>query len=89
MVLTFVHLKVDQEYNDFAMELAKEQAVDAMEKMASFMNMKGEDFDKAMEEVNNQNFELGIGQFTLGLLVNLIFPGALIALLGAAIIKKQ
>lgn len=88
MVLTFVHLKIDSEYNDFAMQTAKEQAVAAIEKMASFMNMEGEDFDKAMDDVMNQDFELGIGQFILGLLVNLVFPGALIALLGAAIIKK-
>ena len=71
------------------MQASKEQAVAAMEKMAEFMNIKGNDFDTAMEEVMNQNFELGIGQFALGLLVNLIFPGALIALLAAAIIKKN
>ena len=88
MVMTFVHIKVDRDYNDFAMETAKEQAKSAMDKVASFMKLEGEEYDKAMEEIEKQNFELGIGSFILGLLVNLVFPGAVIALLGAAIIKK-
>ncbi len=87
-VVTFVHLKVDTEYREMTIENAKQKAIEGFDKMAELLNMKGEDFDKAKEEALNQDFEMGIGQFVLGILFSLIFPCAIVSLITAAVVKK-
>ena len=88
-LVNFIHLKLDPVYYDLLIQSAKDQAVAMFDFIAELFNIKGEDFDKGLEEIQNQDFNIGTGGFILSILGSLIWPGAVIAVIMAAVIKKH
>lgn len=69
-------------------DLTKEIALEAFEKMSGFMGEEAA--ETAMETIEDQDFSTSysIGNTLMGYLFSLIFPGAVIALIIAAIMKR-
>jgi len=85
----FAHLQLDPDFYASVVQYSKDQAIAMMTKMTEAFNMEGADFDTAMAEINNQDFDIGVGTYIMGLLVGLVWPGAVIAVIMAAVIKKH
>ena len=69
-------------------DMQREMAVDALEKMSKFLPVSDEDYEKQLEVVENQN-PYGLFSLAVGLPVSFLFPGALIAAIMALIMKKE
>ncbi|HMS97283.1 MAG TPA: DUF4199 domain-containing protein [Saprospiraceae bacterium] len=65
--------------------MAKEVSIEAIEKMSGILGEDG--VQAAIEKIENEN-PFGIQQTLMGIAITLVFPGALIALIIAAIMKK-
>jgi hypothetical protein len=65
--------------------MAKEVSIEAIEKMSGLLGEDG--VQAAIEKIENEN-PFGIQQTLMGIAITLVFPGALIALIIAAIMKK-
>ena len=87
--IKFLHLMIDPHFYETITQYTKEQAIEMITSVTETFNMKGDDFDKAMAEVDKQNFDIGIGTYILGLLSGLVWPGAVLSVIMAAVIKKH
>lgn len=70
------------------LDIIREEQVKALEKMGSMFNLPEEDLQKQIEAIESTN-PFSPATFLLGILVSFIFPGSLIALIMAAIMKKN
>jgi hypothetical protein len=70
------------------LEIQREILVETFEKMATFLPMSDEEYDKQLELLNNQN-PYGLQSLATALPLSFLFPGALIAAIMALIMKKE
>lgn len=68
-------------------ELQKEIAMESMQGMGGLMGE--ETLENMMEEMEKQDFQVGIGTVSLSYAISLIFPGFIFALIIALIAKKE
>ncbi len=67
-------------------ELLKEQAIEAIEKMAGLVG--GDGMEAAMDAIESQDFSIGIGSALMSLFMS-ILGGGIVALIVAVFIKKD
>lgn len=65
----------------------KEVQLEALEKMSGFLGEDG--LEKAQEAIEDQEMTMGLGTSLMGWAFGLVFPGAVMALIVAAITKRN
>jgi len=70
------------------LDIIREEQIKALEKMGDLFNMPEEDLQKQIAVIEETN-PFNPATYILGLLVSFLFPGSLIAVIIAAIMKKN
>ena len=70
------------------LDVLKEAQVEALDKMAKTFNMSEADLEKAKSGIENEN-PFNLKSILIALPVSFLFPGALMAIVIAAIMKKD
>ncbi len=82
---------IDPTLNDLAIEFAREIATKTAEAMSGFMGVDEAMQAEMMEEMSKQEIKspFSLSSLGLGWVIGLIFPGIIISLIAAAILKKN
>ena len=69
------------------LDIVQEQAIEQIDKMSGMIGEEGTEV--AIEQIEEQGVDFGFGKVALGWAFGLIIPGIIIALIEAAILKRE
>ncbi len=83
-----VHMFNDAKFKADGERISMEMAEKGMQKVFQYTNIPEEEQEKAIAELKANPPTISPAQMVIGFLVSLIFPGAIIAIIAAAALKK-
>lgn len=88
-LMNVLHLNLDPDFKAIGERVSMESAMAMVEKMSGFMDTNEEAFDKAKSDLLANPPKITNGLMFFGFIINLVFPGAILALIQAAVMKKS
>lgn len=88
-LFNILHLNLDPDFKALGELVSLESAQAMIEKVSGFIETDEEAMARAMEELENDPPKITNGLMFFGFIINLIFPGAILALIQSAIMKKS
>jgi len=86
LIVTFVHIKLDPN----VMNISEEATIESMEQLSNFLGISDESFLEQMDEEERSPEEIhNVGTYLVIWFSSLLFPGLLLGIIAAAIVKKK
>jgi hypothetical protein len=86
---TFSVLQVDTEYKNMGEKISLDMSIKALEKTFDFMKVPEEEQVKAFEEIKLNPPKITLSTLMIGFLGSLIFPGLILCLIMAGVLKRK